>query len=236
MAYILNIETATKVCSVALARDGESIAVREHFGAYAHAEKLTVFVEEVLKEAKLSFSDLSAVAVSKGPGSYTGLRIGVSAAKGFAFTLEIPLLAVSTLEGMTLNAIEKIKQSHPELNPATILFCPMIDARRMEVYCAVYDAELQQILPVAAEIITESSFEDILKNHQLCFFGDGAQKCEEALGNNPNAVFLKDVDPSANAMIPLAYKLYQKQKFEDVAYFEPYYLKEFLATVPKNKI
>jgi tRNA threonylcarbamoyladenosine biosynthesis protein TsaB len=236
LAYILNLETATKVCSVALAKEGKTIAIREYSGPYAHAEKLTVFVEEVLREADVAFSDLSAIAVSKGPGSYTGLRIGVSAAKGFAFTLDIPLIAISTLENMALNAIERIKQAHSDLNPDELLFCPMIDARRMEVYCAIYDARLETIIDVGAEIITENAFEDILKTRKLCFFGDGYEKCKETLGKNPNAIFIDDVEPSANTMIPLSYEAFKANKFEDVAYFEPYYLKEFFTTTPRIKI
>jgi tRNA threonylcarbamoyladenosine biosynthesis protein TsaB len=229
MPVILNLETATKVCSVSLSKDEEIISYREYFGEYAHAEKLTVFVQQVLKEAQLAFSDLDAVAVSKGPGSYTGLRIGVSAAKGFAFTLEIPLLAVSTLENMALQAIRKT-------GDPSALYCPMIDARRMEVYCAFYDKELKEIQKTSAEIIDENSFDGLLKTHKVFFFGDGSAKCREVLGANPSAVFLEGIGPSSLSMAPLSLAAFKAEKFENVAYFEPFYLKEFVTTVPKKKI
>lgn len=235
MPVILNLETATKVCSVALAKDGEIVALREHFGDYAHAEKLTVFVEETLKEAKLSFSDLDAIAVSKGPGSYTGLRIGVSAAKGFAFTLDIPVIAVSTLENMAIMAIKALREKK-DFHYKNYLLCPMIDARRMEVYCAVYAPDLSEIKPVSAEIIDNNSFADLLNENKTCFFGDGSQKCREALGDHPNAIFLDDIYPSASAMAPLALNAFNNKIFEDTAYFEPFYLKEFMTTVPRSKI
>jgi tRNA threonylcarbamoyladenosine biosynthesis protein TsaB len=228
LAFILNLESSTKVCSVSLAENGNTISFREHFGEYAHAEKLTVFARDVIQEAGLTFSDLSAVAVSKGPGSYTGLRIGVSAAKGFAYALDIPLISVPTLQSMAFSAIKK-------LNVEDKLLCPMIDARRMEVYTAIYDKELNIITDVAAEIIDENSFSEIFEKHSILFFGDGAAKCKAVFEDNPHAYFA-EIEPSAVDLAELSFKKFKEQAFEDVAYFEPYYLKEFVTTTPKKLI
>lgn len=224
MALILSLETATTACSAALAKDGALLALREVNEGYTHSENLTVFAEQVLKEAGVSFSDLDAIAVSKGPGSYTGLRIGVSAAKGFCFALDKPLIAINTLRAMA---------SGVSISERALL-CPMIDARRMEVYCAVYDEQGNEIRPVSAEIIDENSFSDILKNNKIIFFGDGAAKCRAKLGQHPNAVFIDNVFPSAAFLAPLAEQKFNEKKFEDVAYFEPYYLKDFIAGPKKG--
>ena len=238
MGLILNLETATTVCSVALAKDGKLIALKEINNGYTHAENLTVFIEELMAEAKLHFTDLDAIAVSKGPGSYTGLRIGVSAAKGLCYALGKPLIAVSTLKCLTQKefTIDNLQFTNDEagLNRQLSivncqLFCPMLDARRMEVYCALFNSELQEIEPVQAKIIDEHSFADQLKENVICFFGDGAAKCKELLRSNANAVFIDDVFPSAESMISFSEEAFKQKQFEDVAYFEPFYLKDFVA-------
>jgi tRNA threonylcarbamoyladenosine biosynthesis protein TsaB len=216
MAYILNIETSTKNCSVALAKNGEIIVCREiaEMG-YSHAEKLHVFIEEILIEANLKFSDLKAVAVSQGPGSYTGLRIGVSAAKGLCYALEIPLIAVDTLE---------VLASQIAIEEGVIV--PMIDARRMEVYSAIFDKNHQKIRETKAEILIEESFSDL--NQTVYFVGDSSQKAKTIL-KKENFIFLDDVIyPSAKQMTKKSYTLFTNNRFEDVAYFEPFYLKDFM--------
>lgn len=242
MALILNLETATEVCSVALAKNGKLLSVRETAGGYTHSENLTVFIDEVIREAGASLNDLDAVSVSKGPGSYTGLRIGVSTAKGLCFALEKPLLAVNTLLSLANNFLTS--NLKPQTLPANALgkqqwqagsnlLCPMLDARRMEVYCAVYDSKLNEIEPTAAVIIEKNSFEDILKTNKIYFFGNGAAKCKAIL-QHPNAIFVDNIYPSATAMISLSEKLFAEKKFEDTAYFEPFYLKDFVAGKAKE--
>ena len=222
MSFILNIETATKNCSVAIAKNGETILCKEIAEeGYSHAEKLHVFIEELLKEAGVSFQELAAVAVSQGPGSYTGLRIGVSAAKGLCFALNIPLIAVDTLQ--TLASKAKIAEGK---------IIPMLDARRMEVYSAVFNSDLEKERAIEAEIITEDSFKDYAET--LYFVGDCAEKCKSVL-TKENFVFLEDIKyPSANEMSTISYDKYQKSDTVDVAYFEPYYLKDFLMTTSKK--
>ncbi len=227
MALILNLETATTVCSVALAKDGQLLSKKELNGNYTHAENLTCFIETVLKETGLSLKDLDAVAISKGPGSYTGLRIGVSTAKGLCYSLNKPLIALNTLEHSAYGC----SLLHGK---ATDLFCPMIDARRMEVYCAVYDKSNKPIKTTAAEIIDEHSFQELLEKNIVYFFGDGAAKCKEVLSKNANAIFLDHLYPSALNMIVAAEQAFQHKQFEDVAYFEPFYLKDFVAGKKKE--
>lgn len=229
MALILCIETATTMCSVALGRDGKVIASKELNSGYTHAENLTLFIEEALTQAKIKFSELDAVAVSKGPGSYTGLRIGVSSAKGLCYALEKPLISMSTLYSMFTIA-QRLQTTNHQLQT---LFCPMLDARRMEVYCAVYDENGKEVRPVAAEIIDENSFAELLNEHRMIFFGDGAEKCKAILDHHDNAFFMDDVFPSARAMVALAEEKFSKKEFEDVAYFEPFYLKDFVGTTKK---
>lgn len=221
MGLILNIETATTVCSVSLAKDAVLLALKEQDGDYSHAENLTLFIEDVVKKASVKFSDIDAIAVSKGPGSYTGLRIGVSAAKGLCYALNKPLIAVDTLQYIALNVSKK--------QPQAGLLCPMFDARRMEVYCAVYDFQNKVIIPTAAEIIDKNSFADLLSKNKLFFFGNGAEKCKPVFASCENAVFLEGVLPSAADMVPLSENAYNHSQFENVAYFEPYYLKDFVA-------
>ncbi len=215
MTYILNIETATKNCSVAIAKDGEILFCEETAEeGYSHAEKLHVFMENVLKKANLTFADLSAVAVSQGPGSYTGLRIGVSSAKGLCLALSIPLIAVDTLQVLAAQA--EVKSG---------LIVPMIDARRMEVYTAVFNAQLQKVSDTKPEIITENSFQEL--EGIIYFVGDCAEKAKSVL-KNERFVFLENVVyPSAKEMALLSFDLFQQNKVVDVAYFEPFYLKEF---------
>ena len=223
MNYILNIETATKNCSISIAKDGETIVCNEIAEeGYSHAERLHVFIEESIATAGISFKDLVAIAVSQGPGSYTGLRIGVSAAKGLCFALGIPLIAVDTLQSLAAQAT--IENS---------LIVPMLDARRMEVYSAVFSNDLESKRNILAEVITEDSFQEY--NENLYFVGDCADKCKEVLTKS-NFVFLEAIKyPSANQMSALSYQKYLKQDFVDVAYFEPYYLKDFMITTSKKE-
>ncbi len=217
MATILCLETATTNCSVALSIDGKVVAFREeNTNKYSHSEKLHVFIEEVLNEAKLDKNNLDAIAISKGPGSYTGLRIGVSAAKGLCFALGVPLLAVPTLELLAQQV--KIEDC---------FIVPLLDARRMEVYSAVFDSEKKTIRETKAEIINENSFSDYLGQKTTVFLGDGAAKLQ-AICKNSNAIFLEDKFPSAKDMVSLAESKYKISDLENVAYFEPYYLKEFM--------
>jgi len=217
MATILCLETATTNCSVAIAVDGDIKAIREENNQkFSHAEKLHVFIDEVLKEAKLDKKNLDAVAVSKGPGSYTGLRIGVSAAKGLCFALEIPLISTFTLE---------VLAQQIECEDCCII--PLLDARRMEVYSAVFNSEKKQIRETKAEILNENSFIEFLKEGKTIFIGDGAAKFE-AICNHNNAIFQNDLFPSSANMAILAEAKYKISDIENVAYFEPYYLKEFM--------
>jgi tRNA threonylcarbamoyladenosine biosynthesis protein TsaB len=230
MPLILQIETATQTCAVALAQNGEVIAFKEQTDRNIHASQITLFIEEVLKQGNKTYQDLDAIAVSKGPGSYTGLRIGVSSAKGLCFALDIPLIAVDTLAAMAKGFIERCFSVNPNA-----LFCPMIDARRMEVYTAVYDANMNYLQETSAKIIDEGSFENELAAHIVYFFGDGAQKCESILGLNPNARVLADEQNSAKDLSSLALEKFNNKDFEDVAYFEPLYLKDFVVQSKKAK-
>lgn len=234
MAIILCIETATSVCSVALAKDNTLIAFRESYEKNAHASLVSVFIDEIIREAGINFKDLDAVAVSKGPGSYTGLRIGVSTAKGLCYALDIPLIAISTLRSMAAG-MSKILTDQMDLVSPNSLVCPMIDARRMEVYSALYDLENREVRDIKAEIIEENSFEDYLSKHRICFFGDGAQKCNGILSEHINIRFDRRVLPSSIHMINLAFQRYKEKQFVDVAYFEPFYLKDFIAGKPRVK-
>ena len=233
MATILLIETATSVCSVALCKEGKVVSFRETQIKNSHSAVVTVFAEEVLREAGLTFQEIDAFAVSMGPGSYTGLRIGVSTAKGFAYATGKKLLAVNTLQSLSMGMMQAVKNSGK--NPQEFLFCPMIDARRMEVYAAVYDVHAKEIAPTKAMIIDENSFDNLLKSNKVCFAGDGAAKCKPLLQHQPHALFLEKVSPSAANMASLANERFNRGLFEDVAYFEPYYLKDFVAGVPKVK-
>jgi tRNA threonylcarbamoyladenosine biosynthesis protein TsaB len=222
MSLLLQIETATTACSVALVQKGEVLAVKELNQRNIHAEVVTIFIEDLFASAQQTYANLDAIAVSSGPGSYTGLRIGVSTAKGLCFGLDKPLIAVETLQAMADGMAASIKDEE-------LLLCPMIDARRMEVYTALFDAEGNRITSTSAEIIDESSYAKLLDEHKILFFGDGAAKCREVLGKHINATFNIEFANSAIYLSKGALAAYKAQAFEDVAYFEPYYLKDFIA-------
>ena len=218
MAVILCLETSTTNCSVAIAVDGEIIALQEdNNNKYSHAEKLHSFIDQVLAESGILKSSLQAIAVSKGPGSYTGLRIGVSAAKGLCFAIDVPLIAIPTLEALAHQAV--VENGY---------IIPMLDARRLEVYAAVFSSDNYQIRETKAEVLDENSYDGYLKTTKVCFIGDGVEKFK-ALCKHKNAVFMDNKLPSAKQMGALSELKYQKNDFEDVAYFEPYYLKDFIA-------
>jgi tRNA threonylcarbamoyladenosine biosynthesis protein TsaB len=224
LAIILNIETATKNCSVSLAKNGEVIAIKElNNGNYSHAEVLHPFIVAVLKEANLTSKEIDAVAVSKGPGSYTGLRIGVSAAKGLCFAFDKPLISIETLRSLA-----------QAISVEEGLIVPLLDARRMEVYAAVFDKNIEQIRPTQAEIIDENSFKEYLETDKVFFLGDGDHKCKQII-THKNAFFIDDKFPSAKEMAELSYHKYKISDLEDVAYFEPFYLKDFVAIPEKKK-
>lgn len=233
MPLILHIDTATPVCSVALAKDGQIAATRESSEKNAHSRVVTIFIDEVLKAASFVPAQLDAIAVSMGPGSYTGLRIGVSTAKGLCYALDKPLIAVNTLQAMARGMVEKTASTADV--PADVLFCPMIDARRMEVYCALFDRQNSVVSETRAEIIDEGAFEKELKSHKIIIAGDGAEKCRAILGSLENIRFLDEFVPSAKYMTAIAEDKFAKKAFEDVAYFEPFYLKNFIAGMPKVK-
>ncbi|WP_296634565.1 tRNA (adenosine(37)-N6)-threonylcarbamoyltransferase complex dimerization subunit type 1 TsaB [Polaribacter sp.] len=223
MSIILNIETATKNCSVSIASKGRVIAVKElNNGNYSHAEVLHPFIENVLKESQLTIKNIDAVAVSKGPGSYTGLRIGVSAAKGLCFANNIPLISIDTLQSLA-NAIS--------ISEGCII--PMIDARRMEVYSDVFSIQNQSLRGIKAEIVTDNTYLNYLNKGLVTFLGDGALKCKPVI-KHKNAKFIDGKFPSSEQMAFLSYEKYVNNTFEDVAYFEPFYLKDFIA-VPQKK-
>ena len=228
---ILCLETATPVCSVALNDSCCTLALRETEGQNAHSEKITNFIREVLETAGIDYKQLDAVAVSKGPGSYTGLRIGVSTAKGICYAADLPLMAIDTLEAMAYGMKEKLGSQIGEND----LLVPMIDARRMEVYAAIFDANLNKIEDTAALVIDENSFADMRKNHRLWLFGDGAPKLGKLFENQPDISIVDGFKPSAAFMRPLAEKALLNKDFVDVAYFEPFYLKDFIAGKPHVK-
>ena len=223
---ILSIETSTDVCSVAIHKQGQLIADRQSLEAYSHAEKLAPLIDEILVDNKINRGELSAVAVSAGPGSYTGLRIGTSTAKGLCYALEIPLITISTLESM-LEGIEYENENH--------LLCPMLDARRMEVYCLLTDGYGQNILDTHAKIIDESSFSDYLVTNKISFFGNGADKCKSVI-TAKNAIFIDGIKPSAISIGKLAYNKYKMKEFADLVNFEPDYLKAFRVIPAKNPL
>ena len=224
MALVLSIESATKNCSVALAEDGQIIALKElHEEKFSHSEKLHSFILEVMASADRQLKEIDAVAVSKGPGSYTGLRIGVSAAKGLCYALDKPLISVPTLESLA-RQVDLADDG---------MIVPLIDARRMEVYSSVYDSRHEEIRETRAEIVESHSFAEYLEGNKVYFLGDGAEKTKEVI-RHPNAVFVGNRFPSAREMATIAEKKAQDQQFEDLAYFEPFYLKDFVAGRPKR--
>lgn len=220
MSYILNIDTSTTLCSVAISKNGEIVCSKEINEGYSHTENLHVFINDLLIQEKLMPSKLSAVAIGSGPGSYTGLRIGVSAAKGLAFALNIPLIAINSLQIMVQSVIEKTS--------INTLLCPMLDARRMEVYCAIFDKNLSFVKDTSAQMITEENLDFFKTGKEICFFGDGMQKCQSILENIPGSSFIENIYPSAKALSALSFKKFTEKQFENVAYFEPFYLKDFM--------
>lgn len=229
---ILCLETATNICSVALCHGDEVLALREDEGQNVHSERITIFIDEVLKEAGVTYSDLDAVAVSKGPGSYTGLRIGVSTAKGVCYAADKPMIAVDTLQAMAFGARQMLLRN--ALNDSDLLV-PMIDARRMEVYCSVFDSQLHKTHDTEAKIIDGGSFSDLSGSHRLWLFGDGAEKCAAVFAGNDNIRIISEFRPSARFMATVATEQLGNNDFVDVAYFEPFYLKDFVAGKPHVK-
>ena len=234
MPLILNIETSTEVCSVALARNGNIVTLKENLSEQNHAKLLTLFIAELLDESEIAVDQLDAIAVSGGPGSYTGLRIGVSVAKGMCYGAKLPLIAITSLEAMANHVICNITNEHTNKSKQN-LFCPMIDARRMEVYTSFYDINCNQIREIKADIIDHQSYIQYLNEGFVFFFGNGASKCREAI-NHPNAIFINDIVTSASHMISLSEQKFKAGKFADVAYYEPFYLKDFIATIPVKNI
>ncbi|MFC2101214.1 tRNA (adenosine(37)-N6)-threonylcarbamoyltransferase complex dimerization subunit type 1 TsaB [Bacteroidota bacterium] len=232
MPFILSLETATSVCSVALAENDNLLSIRETHIKNSHSELITVFIDEVLKDSEIDVKSLDAVAVSKGPGSYTGLRIGVSTAKGLCYALDIPLLAINTLKSMAWGAAVALTE-YPDKDQ--ILLIPMIDARRMEVYSAIYDMQNNEIRETKAEIINDSSFDNYLGKYEIILFGNGASKCKELFNSKSNLNILDEFHPSSKYMIHSANNSFKLKQFEDVAYFEPFYLKDFIAGKPNVK-
>jgi tRNA threonylcarbamoyladenosine biosynthesis protein TsaB len=230
MSLILCIETATPICSIALVNSEKVIGYKETRVKNSHAEVITVFIDELLKEHSFNYKELQAIAISKGPGSYTGLRIGVSTTKGLCYALNIPLIAVSTLRTMAVGALVKFSPT----GDLPVFYCPMIDARRMEVYSALFDANLNLVREIKAEIIEEASFAEILETANVVFFGDGSEKCKAVIQHS-HAIFLDDIFPSAPNMALIVHEAFKNEQFEDVAYFEPYYLKDFIPGIPKVK-
>ena len=234
---ILCLETSTAVCSVALVKDGNVVALRESLDGQNHAEKITIFIDEVMKEASVSYRDLDAVAVSKGPGSYTGLRIGVSTAKGLCYAMEKPLIAIDTLAAMACGFVESQQSTVNSQQSAfeSIILCPMIDARRMEVYSAFFNEKLERTTETEALIIDENSFMELKQNHHLYLFGDGADKLLSLFENDEDITVIEKFHCSAAYMATLADKALKEKDFVDTAYFEPFYLKDFVPGIPKVK-
>ncbi|MBQ0121209.1 MAG: tRNA (adenosine(37)-N6)-threonylcarbamoyltransferase complex dimerization subunit type 1 TsaB [Bacteroidales bacterium] len=230
MATILNIETSTEVCSVALTCEGQVLEHHENYDGQTHATLLSAYVKDALDYVRTRELTLDAIAVSMGPGSYTGLRIGLSEAKGLAFGMEVPLIGVNTLQLLVVSTI-----FNNFFDEDDILYVPMIDARRMEVYTAAYNSALQAVIEPQAMIIDENSFSDILAEHKVVFMGNGSNKVREVI-KHPNAVFVDGIKPVALEMMALAEKAFRESDFIDVAYSTPLYLKEFQATTPKKKV
>jgi len=223
MSYILNIETATTNCSVSLSKEGETLVLKEDYNTnYSHAESLHMFIEEVIIASKIKPSQIDAIAVSKGPGSYTGLRIGVSAAKGLCYALNKPLISVATLQSLA---------NQVTINDGIIV--AMLDARRLEVYSAIFDKNHNKIRETKAQILDENSFKDYLEKGKVYFIGDGVEKTKTLIKHS-NAIYIEDKLPSAKEMSKLSYDKYKKNDIEDVAYFEPYYLKDFIGLKQKS--
>jgi len=249
MGSILCLETSSRVCSVAVGFNGKILACIESEQGNSHSSVLTGLVERTLRRGGMELSGVDAIAVSMGPGSYTGLRIGVATAKGLCYSLDKPLIPVPTLKSLALGIreyleIKSLSGLFPSDHPVRVsddfflipyLLCPMLDARRMEVYCAVYDNSLVELVPVSAQIIGPDSFSELLLNNRMVFAGEGALKCKPSLDGNPNSFFLEDFGHSARFLYPLADEKFRKHEYENLAYFEPFYLKDFIAGKPRVK-
>lgn len=227
MALILSLETSTNVCSVALHDSGELLTTSEVHVDQSHASKLALLIEEVIKVAGIDETAVAAVAISSGPGSYTGLRIGTSTAKGLCFALDIPLIVCNTLE-LLVHQVRKFSDRES-------YFCPMLDARRMEVYCMVVDWHLNVVKPIEAKVVDETSFEDLLDHHKVIFFGNGSAKCQHII-KHANAYFLWGIYPAASQLGTLSWEKFQQKDFEDLVHFEPFYLKDFLIRRPQKNL
>lgn len=232
MPCILLLETATKVCSVAISENGNLLAIKESHSANSHSSLITTYINEIIHTSGKKQSDIDAVCISMGPGSYTGLRIGVSTAKGLCYAWNKPLIAVNTLLSMALHFLS----GHKDIQKINALLCPMIDARRMEVYNALFDNDGNFIRETSAEIITGNSFSGLLQKQKIIFFGDGTGKCKEILSPHKNVLIIDYFNNSAKGMIHPAFHKFDNKHFENTAYFEPFYLKDFLATKPKKLI
>ncbi len=235
MGLILNLETATPVCSVALSRDGKVLGFRESAEDKSHATRLTIFIGELFREHGISADNLDAISLGMGPGSYTGLRIGASVAKGLAFGAGKPAIGIPTLKALANGFYMTYQKEIPQSTTGKVLLCPMLDARRMEVYTALYDTGLNEVSPVEALILDQASFGPLLDKQVICFFGSGSDKAKEIF-NHPNALFFAGIGLSASYQSELAESLFNLKEFIDTAYFEPHYLKEFIAGIPKNKV
>lgn len=228
MALILCIETSTTSCSVALAKNGKVIALRENNDGMNHSVLTAPYIDEVLKEHNITTQELDAVAVSMGPGSYTGLRIGVSLAKGICYGAKIPLISIPTLQALTIQAVA-------QTNDSNALYIPMIDARRMEVYSAICKANGEQLTETKAVIVDPDFYKEHVDKNRVYLFGNGSAKTKEIL-TSPNINFIDNIEASASGCAPIAEEKFNRSEFEDVAYFEPFYLKDFIATTPKKRL
>ena len=235
MGLILSLETSTTFCSAALHDDGKLVASKELLTPQSASSQLAPIIDQLFKASKVSSREIKAVAVASGPGSYTGLRIGVATAKGICYALQIPLIAVNTLELMAYQIVNSSSSPSPLERGlgGEVLLCPMLDARRMEVYCLLADLDLRIIEPTLAKIIDEESFRVWLETKTILFFGNGADKCQEII-KSPNATFMKGITPSASQLGEMAFQKLMDNKFENLSSFEPYYLKEFMVKKPKT--
>ncbi|MGE4586631.1 MAG: tRNA (adenosine(37)-N6)-threonylcarbamoyltransferase complex dimerization subunit type 1 TsaB [Mangrovibacterium sp.] len=232
MAYLLNLESSTEVCSVSLAKDEALVDLLENTEGRNHARLMSVFVQEIMQRNRLDFKQLGGIAVSKGPGSYTGLRIGVSLAKGLCYANRLPLIAVSPLQSM---ASQVLSGDYKLPEAESLLLCPTIDARRMEVYMALYDRRNREVEAVSARVIDKHSFDSLLERGPLVFFGNGSEKLRPVI-SHAKAVFIANIKTSAQFMCSLSYRAFTNKQFADLAYFEPFYLKDFIAGVTKKQI
>jgi tRNA threonylcarbamoyladenosine biosynthesis protein TsaB len=235
MALILSLETSEKVCSIALSENYDLIGTLDIKEEKSHASMLTVLIEKLLHEKDIDIKELDAVAISKGPGSYTGLRIGMSVAKGICYALNIPLISVNSLQIMCIGLVQSGKLKKMDKPTDNVILCPMIDAKRMEVYSALFDLNAEIVSEIEALTVNESSFKEMLNSKLVIFFGSGVGKCKSVI-QHQNAYYIENFFPHASYMISIAFDSFSQNKFENVAYFEPYYLKDFVTTIPKRRI